>query len=817
MQPKSVITSTVVDPRLRMKALVISLSLVLAGGLLVTYSDTVQAQNTAARVRYDIAAGTLSDVLGRFAQQSGVAISMDVGKLQGLMSPGLSGSYAVDDGFSRLLNGSGYTASKTVAGYVLVPVAQTSVTGTSSTLPVVQVQAGQDGPTTEGTQSYATRAVTIGKGTQSLKNTPQSVTVITRQRMDDQNLVSVSDVLQNTTGVTVSEVGDGGRNYYSRGFKIGNVQYDGVPLSRSLYAVGTSFTGTTAYLDRVEVLRGAQGLLEGAGQPGGAVNLVRKRGQSEPSFAVDMKAGSWNHYGLQLDAGGPLNADASLRGRLVLDYDKQDSFIDVVNSKETTMYAALDYDVTAKTTIGLGVAVSQLRSTPFFGGMPRFSDGRSLDLPRSTFLGANWNRWDRDETQLFMDVAHRFNQDWQLKVSATHVSEKSDTEILDATGAVDPVTLGGVGRNAWRYDKNSTHVGLDVNLNGRFDALGMSHDMMVGAGFSRLSSEDSIKYNYNMPPLNVFHPDHNVTKPASYPSSNRLSKYDPHTQKGIYGQLRTHLTDSLTTILGTRISWYESVYKTIEWDSVDKTEKKGQVTPYAGLVYALNPQWSLYASYADIFEAQTALDVSGKTLPPVIGANYEAGIKGELLDGRLNTSFAVYRIDQTNRAVRDDASGKVCNGDYCSRAAGKVRSQGFETEISGEVSRGWQIAGGYTYNHNQYLSDPDNEGKAYSAETPRHMLRLWSNYRLPGAWSKLSVGGGVNYQSELSNAYSKVTRGGYSVWNARIAYQINPTWVAAVNVDNLFDKTYFEYPGYLENRNNYGTPRNVMLTLKGRF
>jgi outer membrane receptor for ferric coprogen and ferric-rhodotorulic acid len=811
-------TVPAVRSRIRLHTLMISLSLAFAGGLSMMHADTAYAQTTAAPVQYDIAAGALSDVLGRFAQQSGVAISIDVDKLRGLTSSGLKGSYALDDGFRILLNGSGYTISKTAAGYVLVPVMQTTMQGIGgSTLPTIQVQAQQDGAMTEGSQSYAARAITIGKGVQSLKNTPQSVTVVTRQRMDDQNMSTISDVLQNTPGVTAGEVGDGGRNFYSRGFKIGNIQYDGVPLSRSFYAVGTSYTGSAVYLDRVEVLRGAQGLLEGAGQPGGSVNLVRKRGQAERAVAVDFKAGSWTHYGVQLDAGGPLNAEGTLRGRMVVDYDSQDSFIDIVNSQDTNIYLALDYDLTASTTIGLGIASSRLRSTPFFGGIPSYSDGRSLNLPRSAFLGATWNRWDREETQAFFDVTHRFNNDWQLKVSATHVKEHSDTEVVDATGAVDPVTLTGTGRNAWLYDKNAKHVGLDVNLNGRFNALGMGHEVMVGAGFSRLTSEDSIKYNYTMPPLDVFNPDHNIPKPTDYPSSNRLSKYEPHTQKGIYGQLRTHLTDATTIILGSRISWFESVYKTVQWNSESKTEKKGQVTPYAGIVHALNPQWSVYASYADIFEAQTQTDVSGQTLSPVIGANYEAGIKGELMDGRLNTSFAVYRIDQTNRAVDDHAAGKVCNGGYCSRAAGKVRSQGFETEISGELSRGWQIAGGYTYNHNKYLIDSQNEGKKFSEETPRHLLRLWSTYRLQGDWQKVSVGGGVSYQSGLENSVSKITQGGYAIWNARIGYQINSTWSAALNIDNLFDKTYFEYPGYLENRSNYGTPRNMMLTLKGRF
>jgi len=137
--------------------------------------------------------------------------------------------------------------------------------------------------------------------------------------------------------------------------------------------------------------------------------------------------------------------------------------------------------------------------------------------------------------------------------------------------------------------------------------------------------------------------------------------------------------------------------------------------------------------------------------------------------------------------------------------------------MSGELAPGLQVAAGYTFNSNKYLSDPEREGQTFSEETPRHMLRVWSEYRLPGDLNRLSVGAGVNWQSALTNTISNVRRPSYSVWNARVAYDLTSHWTAAVNVNNLFDKVYYEYPGYLENRNNYGAPRSVLLTLRGRF
>ncbi|QCS66871.1 TonB-dependent siderophore receptor [Achromobacter denitrificans] len=771
------------------------------------------AQSESPRV-YAIAPGPLNDALAAFARKAGISLGYSSSQLSGARSAGLNGQYGVADGLRALLAGTGYRAVN-VDGGIRVEAEPPSATSTLAPVLVTGAYHAQ----TEGTQSYGSSMATIGKTEQALKDIPQSVTVVTRKRLDDQNLSTISEVLENTTGVTISEVADGGRNFYSRGFKITNIQYDGVPLSRSFYAVGNSFTGSTAYLDRVEVFRGAQGLFEGAGQPGGSVNLVRKRPTAETQVLMEARAGSWDHVGGMLDAGGALNADGSLRARAVLDLDSKGSFIDVVKERNTNLYFALDYDLSPSTTVGAGVLVSRLRSTPFFGGLPRYSDGRSLGLKRSTFLGADWNQWDRDETQVFADLTHRFNSDWRMNVAATYVKETSLTSALDATGAVDPVTLMGPMRNAWNYDKSAEHIGFDANVNGRFTVLGMAQDLTVGVSMSRLTSKDRIEYASNYLPLDVFHPNPHVSKPDSFPDSQRTSRYEPHVQKGIYAQLRSSLAEDLTLVSGGRFSWFESRYTTqaATWDDVSTAKASAEFTPMVGLVYALTPQWSAYASYADIFEPQTATTLDGSILKPIVGANYEVGVKGELMDGKLNTSFALYRIDQKNRAVQDYEAGPVCNGGYCSRAAGKVRSQGFETEMSGELMRGLQVAAGYTFNSNKYLSDPDREGQTFSEETPRHLLRLWSEYRLPGQLSRLSVGAGVNWQSALTNSISKVRRPSYSVWNARVAYDVTSNWTAALNVNNLFDKVYYEYPGYVENRNNYGAPRNMMLTLRGRF
>lgn len=357
----------------------------------------------------------------------------------------------------------------------------------------------------------------------------------------------------------------------------------------------------------------------------------------------------------------------------------------------------------------------------------------------------------------------------------------------------------------------------------------MSHDLVFGGNYSRQKRDDGYIGYRNYTVYDVFNVNYNAPRfETTVPNSIENIKRDTE-QKGVYGTLRSNLTNRLTSIVGARASWYdqESNQISLSWGaSSSKMKKNGEFTPYAGLVYALTPQWSVYASYADVFQPQTAINAQLQTLKPIIGSNYEAGIKGELFNGVLNTSFAVFRVDQKNRAVTDIDSPRVCGGGTspCSRAAGKVRSEGFELEANGEIFRGWQISGGYTYNRNKYLKDEteSNIGEPFNYIMPRHMLRLWSNYKMPGFLSSWSVGAGVNYRSKQNTGTAGIQKnpiqGGYSVWNARVAYQINNNWSASLNINNVFDKHYFSYVEDIWHYYNYyGAPRNFILTMRGSF
>ena len=766
---------------------------------------------------FAIDAGPLDEALLRLSAAAGLGLSFEPALVEGLRSPGLRGSYGNEEALRRVLAGSGLEAQPRGDGLYVLRKAAVVREGSAASMAAVTVSArAERSATTEGTDSLAVRAVSINKGDQALKDIPQSISVVTRKQLDEQAITDLRVAANSITGMVGAQGVGQGMVLFARGFEINDWQYDGVAIPRNTYALGNWGTEGMVFYDRMEVLRGASGLLQGTGSPGGAVNLVRKRGQSEKTLSVTARAGSWDRYGVQLDAGGPLNDEGTLRGRLVVDESQGHSFIDYVNDRSTSLYAALDYDVSPDTTVGVGVSHSDSQSRPMIYGVPLRADGSDVGLPRSTYTGAWWNQGSIEQTMLYADLDHRFNADWKLKVAAVRLSEKNTSTHQRMHGNVAADGSGMTYAN-WITDFDSEKVGLDAFVNGKFEALGLRHETTFGASYSKYTSDDMFARTFTAGG-NLFAIDHNRPRPTvqgmlADGGRQFRAAYDVR-QKGIYASLRSRLAEPLTAILGARASWYDAIYDDRTAGTRSETTATREITPYAGLVYALTPQWSAYGSYTGVFVPQSERTAAGTVLAPVIGKNYELGLKGGLADGRVNASLAVFRYDHSQRAVNDLDAGFACDGWYCSRNSGKVRSQGFEAEVSGEVLRNLQVMAGYTYNTTEFLSDPEEQGQVFSTITPKHMLRTWVGYRLPGGWNQFTVGGGVNTQSHTLGYDRSFKLAGFTVANLRMSWQATRELNLAVNVNNVFDKRYV-LPGYVGYTGaTYGEPRNVMLTLK---
>ncbi|WP_437880269.1 TonB-dependent siderophore receptor [Pseudomonas sp. LRF_L74] len=679
------------------------------------------------------------------------------------------------------------------------------------------------GTITEGTGSYTTGAVTIGKSAQSLRETPQSVTVVTRQVMDDKNLTSLNQVLSKTPGLSFTQRNFGSHQYESRGFVLGEEAFlmDGIP--------GQSYNMTAwmpldmAYYDRVEVLRGASGMLVGAGSPGGAINLVRKRPTAEPQFSITTRVGSWDTYRMDLDGSGRLNEQGTLRGRLVTAYEDQGSYIDGLESETPLLYGIVEADLSDATTLALSVRRQRTHLNGYsIYDLPRYNNGHSLDISRSTSLAPDWAYKDSETDEVFTELTHRFNDRWTSKTTLVHSEADFASATAYAQGAINPLTqVGSTYRGVEYRDVSMKGNGIDSFLEGNFEAFGLIHQVNLGASWSEhdlTTKRAVVSTGINGTPVNVFDVNHDALAKPTRPAWSQISEYTEE-RKGIYANARIHLAEPLSLVLGSRLSWYDYDYDDKLGTGDYENKQTREFTPFAGLIYDIDANWSWYASYADIFKPQANYrSVNGSPLDPAVGTNYETGIKGELFDKQLNLSLALFYIKQEDVYGIDQANAGLCpsndSAGTCYFNVTTQRSKGVDIEASGELLPGLQLMGGYTYNMTRSSSSTP-----LSTDTPKHMARLSSMYTLPGEWQRLSMGLGVSAQSGFSNVTNGVEYGvnGYAIWDARVAYKIDRHWSVAVNGENLFDRRYYLSAPALDRGNIFGAPRSYMLTLRGDF
>ena len=417
---------------------------------------------------------------------------------------------------------------------------------------------------------------TLGKLPLALREIPQSVTVIGLERMREQNLQSLDDVMQQTPGITVQPYQLLTTAYYARGFKVDSFEQDGVPVLMGNMAASPQ---DMAVYERVEILRGANGLLHGAGNPAATVNLVRKRPQREFAFGGSVSAGSWDRYRAEADLGGPLNDSGSVRGRVVGAVDSRGYFYDVADQKSALFYGIGEIDLGPDTVLSAGVQAQRIRSTTNMAGVPRYKDGGDIGLKRSTYLDASWDRFNWDTTRVFADLEHRFGGGWRAKVSANYLTGSSNLKYAGAYGGIDRQTGQGSRLMGGAYKFDDTQASLDAYVSGPVELFGRRHELLLGGNMQRSTSEQRsamLTPALNVP-VDVFNWDpRGVPEPGTGPyvsSGQTVLK-----QQGVYGMGRFSLADPLTLVLGGRMSGWNQQARA-GGNRIDP-----EFTPYGGLI-----------------------------------------------------------------------------------------------------------------------------------------------------------------------------------------------------------------------------------------
>lgn len=798
---------------------------------------------------YAIPAGPLGPALNRFAKQAGVLLSFDAALTQGQQTAGLQGRFGIDQGFAQLLAGNQLQVLRVGNDYVLTT---RSEADSALQLGPTSVFGLGLGASTEGTGSYTTGATSVGsKVAQSIKEVPHSVTVVTRQRIEDQNLTTLSDALDKATGVTLQKNGAAGSslgndtNFFSRGFAVSNIQFDGgAPMDTTISGYGKISQLDLAQYDHVEFLRGVDGLYSGSGDPGGTINLVRKRALADNQLKFSASAGSWDTYRSEIDVTGPLTETGNVRGRAGAAYQNNDFFYDTANNEKHLFYGSLELDLSPDTLLTVGASYQEGEGVPNFGGLPRYKDGSDIGLSRKTSYLTHWGSSLEKTRQAYLKLDQNLGEDWVWTTDLTWMDMDRDANSLFANGAVDPLTGSGTSWLNYPAKTGLERKGINTYIKGGFDLFDLHHDVLVGGDYSHAEGYTVQRWGLlNFTPVDVFNP----TQPAD-PGTTPNKTHDNTTEKyGYYGMTRLSLNDRTKLILGARVATYKYRDTEVFFDDFGNVldnpapyhralKEQGVTTPYAGLTFDLTPEWTTYVSYAETYKPQFLQVAAGnKTLDAATSKNYELGLKGQWFEERINTSFAIYRIEQEGAAIEDPrfpSSFGATNCCYLNQ--GEVVSQGFDAEISGQVLTGLELFAGYTYNHTVDKAS-DSTRDIYAAVTPKHLIKVWGTYKLPGELDKWKLGLGVTAQSNNGrsgtvNPYNPATgqydgapesfkfvQAGYALWSSSVEYKIDQHWAAVVNANNIFDKKYYQTVGTSANGNFYGEPRNFTLTVRATY
>lgn len=820
--------------------------LVQVPGLAMAQAST---QGAAEQRRFDIPAGPLDEALARFGSTAGAMIAVDADLTAGKRSAGLQGSYTVEQGLAALIAGSGMRAHAENGRYVLraspaLGAAMPMDGNGPATLAPVSVSASAIAdPVTEKSGSYATRSTsTSTKLALSPRETPQSVTVVTRQRLDDMGVNKLSEVLAQTTGILVQETDSERITFSSRGYAINNFQVDGV--LNTYGSIGGKNTDMIVY-DRVEVIRGATGLTTGAGDPSGTVNLVRKRPTHEFAANGALLAGSWKLRRAEADVGGPLAFDGHLRGRLVVADESRESFRDFYEMKKKVAYGILEADLGDRTVLTAGYEYQKQTPTAptwgtvlYWGWNPAAKQSYLVNMPRSTNLSSRWGTWAPEESTAFTTLEHELNDNWKIKGTYSHSRRKVDTDVYFGYGGTPRPDGSGVTIAAMNSRYDETMSVADVNATGKVELFGQRHDLTFGYTTNRRHNATEASNTADMPASWNVIPDWrnwngNVAQPSAtylgYPSSTTTLR-----QSAAYGAARVKLAEPLAAVLGARYSSWRTEsdnfnsngsFRSHTGYSPDKA-----FTPYAGLLYDIDRRTTVYASYTDIFKPQNNRDKAGQYLDPIVGANYEIGAKSELLDGKLNLAAAVFRSTQDNVAEVDDTvpEGYLPGGETAYRSTGKGNKvRGWEVEASGMLSPVWNLSAGVSRSVTRNAL-----GVPINTTTPSNLLRLFTTYKLPGALDRITVGGGLTWQSSIFRngnrpvaerangtlVYSptRMTQSSVYLVNLMAQYRMTDNLALSLNVNNLFDKHYYRNVGFYSGV-HWGEPRSVQVTLRGRF
>lgn len=639
----------------------------------------------------------------------------------------------------------------------------------------------------------------------TIKETPQSISTIDQKTLSDFGATDTNDALRLGTGITVDAWETNRTSYNARGFDIMLTQIDGLGMTNDWgLVVGQQ---DTYVFDRIELIRGANGLLTGVGNASGTINYVHKRPINHDGGEVVARAGSNDLMRFALDYNKVLTANGAWAARLIVAYDDKDSYLRALHDRRSTVYGVVEGQIGSSGVLTAGFTYTDSRQrSPMWGSLTLMrADGTQAEFDTSASPSQDWTNWDLRSSNAFIEYAHTLSSDWETKLTYNHRRGDEAVKLFYAYSLTGTLNADGAGLYGWPYrsDSESRSDIVDANLNGRFNAFGRSHETIVGLSLSKQKSKSEPYSITNAPSavLPAFPYSGSVYAEPTWGATTVGSDGDQQLTR-FYAATRLALTNHLKGIAGLNAINLKRDGTSIYGGGVNlDNETTKKVSPYVGLTYDLTSNLLAYASYSDIFQAQDQRDVNGRFLAPMKGVNAEIGLKAEWLNRRLLTTVAVFDAKQMGLAT-EAGFDPVAQSSYYEPK--DVKSRGFEMEVTGRVGSHTNLTAGFTRLN---LTGPD--GNDIYEWVPRTIVSLRADTRLP-VLPKLKLGAALRWQSDVFKKLG-VQQDSYVLVNSFAAYEMTDAATLRLNVDNLTDKKYLRTVQYGA---IYGAPRQFSLTLE---
>jgi iron complex outermembrane receptor protein len=757
-------------------------------------TQLIAAEQASSVHAYNLPAAPLANTLNQIASQAGLALSLNPSLAAGKTSAPVKGQFDPAAALREALRGTGLQLEQSSAGtYSLVAIPEGTLALPETAVIGVENTESAWGPV----DGYLAKRTAAGTKTDTaLVEAPRSISVVTREQMDDRNVQNLDDAVRYMPGTTASSYGSDTRADWLRVRGFEPTQFlDGLPLPKGVSANPKQETWN---LDRRAVLRGPASSVYGQTPPGGLLDMVSRRPSAVDSHEIEVQYGSDNHRQINFASTGKIDDEGqflySLSG-VVRDSDTQ---IDHVENKRYNIAPSLTWNIDEDTRFTLLTQFTRDDTGITSQFLP--VQGTKIDMPFGDIshhknLGdPDWEYYDRTYYALGYAFEHRLNDVWQFRQNLRYT--KSDLSFQAVTVGSYPFTqvddAGNVGRSTTSVEEDISQFAVDNNFQADFATGEVNHTVLLGLDHQR-SNTNYLSIFGSAPPINVNNPIHGL--PIERPDrSTAFYDYDQKTyQTGLYVQDQMAL-DQWRLTLGGREDWVHTGTKFFNKGDATNTERDKNFSGNAAISYVFDSGFVPYLSYAESFQPTTGAAASStESFKPTEGKQWELGIKYQPPGSNTLLTAAIYDLTQKNVSVTTTVGATPITSQ-----TGEVKVKGLELEAVSDVTENLKLIAAYTLAKSE-VQDGDFKGNRLQL-MPNQQASLWTDYTWHnGVLDGFGVGAGVRYTGNTYGDQANTELGkadAYTLFDAAVHYDLgrldNTLKGAslALNATNLFDKDY---------------------------